>query len=282
MTSRTYRRLSLAVSVVALLALASCGSDGGEAASSSSTQAPSTSSTQARLGGRITVAAASDLRLAFADMATAFTAQTGTQVEFSFGSSGQLREQVVNGAPFDVYASADATYVDAVIDAGRGLAASKAGYGLGRLVLWAPAGKAIPASLDDLAETAYQRIAIANPEHAPYGRAAVEAMTSTGVYDSVRSRIVLGETIADTQRIVQSGNADVGIIALSLVITSGDHHTLIPDTAHQPIRQALVVTATGDQIERATAFATFVNSPAGREIMRRYGFALPGESLPGG
>jgi molybdate transport system substrate-binding protein len=229
----------------------------------------------------ITVAAASDLRPAFEALGAAFEADTGTNVTFSFGSSGQLREQIVNGAPFDVFASANVAFVDEVIDAGRGIAATKADYALGRIVLWAPADATLPAAIGELTDERYRRIAIANPEHAPYGLAAKQALQSAGVYATVEPRLVYGENISDTFRIVQSGNADVGIVALSLAIADGGEFTLVPAELHEPLEQALVVTSSGPQGEAATAFAEFLGSPAGREVMVRYGFVLPGESMPG-
>lgn len=249
----------------ALLMLAGCGSDdGGEAA------------------GTITVAAASDLRFAFEELGERFADETGTEVTFSFGSSGQLREQIVNGAPFDVFASADAAYVDAVVEAGRGRPETRADYALGRIVLWAPPGSPLPAEVADLADPRYRRIAVANPEHAPYGRAAVQALEAAGIADQVEDRLVYGENISDTLRIARSGNADIGIVALSLVIADGTEHVVVPASLHGPLRQALVVTAGDDEVEAASAFADFVNSSEGREVMVRYGFALPGgERLAG-
>lgn len=226
----------------------------------------------------ITVAAASDLRPAFEELGAAFEAQTGTKVTFSFGSSGQLREQILGGAPFDLFASANVEFVDDVIEAGRGVAATKADYALGRIVLWAPAGVALPRSIDNLTDQQYQRVVIANPEHAPYGLAAQQALESAGVYEQVQSRLVYGENISDSFRIAQSGNADVGIVALSLAIADGSDFTIIPAELHEPLEQALVVTSTGARGEAATTFAQMVGSPEGREVMARYGFVLPGDS----
>jgi molybdate transport system substrate-binding protein len=246
--------------VAAILVVAGCGS--------SSASDP----------GSITVAAASDLRFAFEELGARFTDDTGIEVTFSFGSSGQLREQIINGAPFDVFASANVAFVDAVIDAGRGRGDTKADYAVGRLVLVAPAGSDPPDSVAELSAPSYRRVAIANPEHAPYGLAAKEALESAGVLDDVRDRLVYGENISDTHRIVQSGNADVGLVALSLVIADGTPHVLIPDDLHEPLLQALVVTAGADRAEAATRFADHVRGAAGREIMVRYGFVLPGEA----
>jgi molybdate transport system substrate-binding protein len=229
----------------------------------------------------ITVAAASDLRPAFDELGTAFTEATGTKVIFSYGSSGQLREQILNGAPFDVFASANVEFVDAVIKAGKGDASTKADYALGRIVLWSPSGVSLPTRVENVSDPAYRRIAIANPAHAPYGVAAQQALQSAGVYDAVKDRLVLGENIADTFKLAKSGNADVAIVALSLAIADGAPYTLIPAELHQPLEQALVVTGTGAPGEVAKEFATFVASEQGRRVMVRYGFVLPGDALPG-
>jgi molybdate transport system substrate-binding protein len=227
-------------------------------------------------GPGITVAAASDLRFAFEEVAATFTDATGIPVTFSFGSSGLLREQVINGAPFDVYASANVAFVDDVIAAGRGDPATKADYAYGRIVLWA-GGEEPPRDLAELAAPRYRRVAVANPQHAPYGLAAMQALGSAGVLDAVEPRLVFGENISDTMRIVSSGNADVGIIALSLVIVDGSDHVLVPEDLHDPLRQALVVTASdAERREAAEEFVAHVASDAGRDLMARYGFVLPG------
>ena len=230
--------------------------------------------------GGITVAAASDLRPAFEELGRHFTEETGTPVTFSFGSSGLLREQIVNGAPFDVFASADEASVDAVIEAGVGDAETEAAYGRGRLALRVAAGGPQPATVADLAGAEYQRIAVANPDHAPYGRAALEALASAGAGDDVADRLVYGENVSDTLRLVESGNADVGIVALSLVLAEDGPVTLVPEELHEPLRQTLVVLGTGQDARPARDFATYVNEPAGRRVLLRHGFALPGEVLP--
>jgi molybdate transport system substrate-binding protein len=251
------------VVAVAVAVLAGCGNGGGSGS-------PPT---------EITVAAASDLRLAFEELGGRFTADTGTPVTFSFGSSGQLREQIINGAPFDLFASANVDFVDAVIQAGRGVAETRADYGVGRLALWSPPGVGLPSTVADLDGPAYRRIAVANPEHAPYGQAAVEALVAAGVAEATRDRLIYGENVSDTLRIAESGNADVAIVALSLVIAGDREYRVVPDALHAPLRQALVVTATGERGEAAARFARYVNGPSGREVMVRYGFALPGEDL---
>ncbi len=230
---------------------------------------------------RITVAAASDLRFAFDELGDAFTAETGIEVTFAYGSSGQLREQIINGAPFDLFASANVDFVDDVIEAGRGIEETKADYAVGRIVLWSPPGGLFPQSVADLADSQYRTIAIANPRHAPYGLAAEQALISAGVIEEVRSRLIFGENISDAMRIVESGNADVGIVALSLAIVGDAPYVIVDEDLHEPLRQALVVTSTGERGADAEGFATFLASPEGREVMVRYGFVLPGETVDG-
>ncbi len=226
----------------------------------------------------ISVAAASDLRPAFSELGKLFTNATGTSVTFSFGSSGQLREQIMNGAPFDLFASANSAYVDEVIAGGRGRSETKANYALGRIVLWSADDTKLPSNIQDLAAAPYRRIAIANPQHAPYGLAAKQALMKAGIYEQIDSRIVYGENISGTFQIAKSGNADAGIIALSLAIADGSAYTLIPSELHEPLQQTLVVTSGDARGNAAAAFATFINSEIGRKVMIRYGFILPGEN----
>lgn len=251
------------LAAIALLA-AGCG-DGREAAGKDAAR-------------ELTVAAAADLRPAFTELGRAYEARTGTEVTFSFGSSGQLAQQLVNGAPFGVFASASADFVDEVLDAGRGDPATKATYAFGRIVVWSPGRRY---DLTDLAGDDVRRVAIANPEHAPYGRAAREALQRAGILDAVEPKLVLGENVADTQRLARSGNADAAIVALSLAVAAPGEWTRIPERLHEPLEQALVVTAEGDRAAAARRFAAFVTSPDGRRVMRRYGFLLPGERPAG-
>jgi molybdate transport system substrate-binding protein len=235
-------------------------------------------------GGGILVAAASDLRPAFRELGERFTADTGTPVTFDFGSSGQLAQRIIEGQPVDVFASADVGFVEQVLAAGIGDASTQRTYASGRLVIWSSRERW--AGWDDLEQLAADRdvthLAIANPEHAPYGTAAEEALASIGALDAVRGRLVFGENVSDTQRLIETGNADVGIIALSLAVAADERGVgrwvLVDDTLHEPLQQDLVVTTTGeDRVDAARAFADLVSSDAGREVMRRYGFLLPGE-----
>jgi molybdate transport system substrate-binding protein len=226
------------------------------------------------IAGAITVAAASDLRPAFEELGAAFTAQTGIEITFSFGSSGLLREQIINGAPFDLFASANVAFINDVVAAGRGDADTISLYGRGRIVLWAPPGAVLPDRIEDLVDPRFRRIVIANPQHAPYGVAAAQALEAAGVAQKVQGRLVFGENISDAMRIVESGNAEVGIIALSLAIASGSEYRLLPDTLHDALDQALVVTSTGTRGAAARAFSEFIGSLSGRAVMNRYGFVV--------
>ena len=221
------------------------------------------------------VAAASDLQPAFTELGELYEQQTGRSVTFTFGSSGQLAQQLENGAPFEVFASASVAYVDQVLAAGRGDAVSKADYAMGRLALWSRTNATAAATVQQLAGPGFRRIAIANPEHAPYGLAAEQALQSAGIHDLVKDRLVYGENVSDTLRLASSGNADVALVALSLAQASGGRFTVVPASAHAPLRQALVVTAELDRIASARVFADLVTSPRGRAVLVRHGFSPP-------
>ena len=151
-------------------------------------------------------------------------------------------------------------------------------YGQGRIVLVVNRNSGVEAtSLDDLLNPAITRIAIANPEHAPYGAAAREALISAGVWDEIEDKVVLGENVSQTLQFVQTGDAPVGIVALSIADVPEVTGTLLPAELHEPINQALAVISSTTDEQGARAFIDFVNSPDGREIMKRYGFRLPGE-----
>ena len=229
------------------------------------------------------VAAASDLAFAFKDVGAAFEQATGTPVTFSFGSTGLLARQIAEGAPFDVFAAASVSFADDVVKQGACFADSKALYGRGRVALWARKGAPAPTTLGDLRDPKYVKIAIANPEHAPYGKAAKQALIKAGVWDDVKDRVVYGENIQQTLQFAQSGNADVALVALALALVTEGGYTAVDPALHEPLDQALVV-CKGEGRKAlhepsARRFAAFVNSDAGRVIMKRHGFLLPGESL---
>ena len=198
------------------------------------------------------------------------------------GSTGQFAKQLIEGAPFDVFAAANAAFADDTVKAGVCDGASKSLYGQGRIVLWAnkAMGFSAPADLSALTDKKYVKIAIANPEHAPYGKAAQEALIAAGVWDAIKSKIVYGENIQQTMKYAQSGNAEVAIVALSLAIATKDGDSKgIDSKLHNPINQTMVACGKNEAKKSvARAFIEYVGSPEGRTTMKRYGFALPGES----
>jgi len=228
----------------------------------------------------LTVSAAADLTPAFEELGVLFEEETGVSVDFNFGSTGQLAEQITAGAPVDVFAAANVSFVDDLDEQGLILSDTKALYARGRIVVWTRGDSPLSIdSLDDLTGADVTRIAIANPEHAPYGMAAREAMQSAGVWDAVQDKLVLGENIRDTLRYAETGDVDVAIVALSLSIQGDGQWTLIPEELHAPIDQALAAIKATQHEPEARAFTAFVNSEDGRQVMRSYGFVLPGEEL---
>lgn len=226
--------------------------------------------------GTVRVAAAADLARAFDEVGKAFTAKTGTKVVFTYGSSGLLAKQLGEGAPFDLFAAASKTYVQQVVDKGVCDGATRAPYALGRLVVWSK-GQPLTA-ITDLTDPRFGKIAIANPDHAPYGKAAKQALTKLGVWDQVQSRLVFAENVQVTMQWAQDGSADAAIVALSLAtVAQGGTSIPVDPGLHDPLEQELVVCGKGAGAAGAKAFAAFVASPAGRDIMRNYGFKLPGE-----
>ncbi len=226
----------------------------------------------------LTVSAASDLVQAFEEMGKLFDEETGVRVTFNFGSTGQLAQQIEQGAPVDLFAAANVSFVERLEQRGLILPDTKALYAQGRITLWMRSEN--PLRIDritDLTRPEVKSIAIANPEHAPYGIAAREAMQSVGVWEQVSPKLVFGENIRQTQQYAQSGNVDVAIVALSLSVGSSGRWTLIPAALHKPINQALAVIKGTRQEQAARRFAAFINGEQGRVVMRKYGFTLPGE-----
>ena len=224
----------------------------------------------------LTVAAASDLTPAFEELGRAFEASHQTKIVFSFGSTGLLTRQIENGAPMDLFAAANVSYIDVLEQKGLIIPDTKAIYARGRITLWTPAMSNIRLiGIEDLARPEIQRIAIANPDHAPYGLAAKQALESAGIWDRVRPKLVFGDNIRQTLQYAETGNVDVAIVALSVSVQSNGRWTLIPEELHEPIDQALAVIKTTENEQAARAFATFIASQQGRAIMQKYGFTLP-------
>jgi molybdate transport system substrate-binding protein len=226
----------------------------------------------------ITVAAASDLAPAFEELGRLFEQENNVNVTFSFGSTGTLARQIQNGLPADVFAAANLSFVDDLETQGLILSDSKAKYATGRITLWRRQDSPLKvSSLGELTSPEIRHIAIANPEHAPYGLAAREALQSLKLWDAVRAKLVIGENVRQALQYAETGNADVAITALSLSVQSRGLWTLIPDDLHKPLEQALAVIKTTRHEKEARRFAAFINSPQGRAVMKKYGFLLPGE-----
>jgi molybdate transport system substrate-binding protein len=230
---------------------------------------------------KITIAAAADLKFALDEIVALFgKAHPADRVETIYGSSGKFQTQIRQGAPFDLYFSADIAYPRKLREEGFA-AAEVQPYAVGRIVLWSSSRDASKMALADLAGSSIRKIAIANPKHAPYGKRAEEALKAAGVWEKVEARLVYGENVAQTAQFVQSGNVQVGIIALSLALSpelaKQGSYALIPDHLHQPLEQGFIVTKRAENNPLAQAFACFMAGQEARAIMGRYGFVLPGK-----
>jgi molybdate transport system substrate-binding protein len=229
----------------------------------------------------VRVAAASDLQFAMAELAGRYEKETGAKVELAFGSSGNFSAQIQNGAPFDLFFSADRSYPERLIEAGMADRKSLYIYAVGRLALWAPSEAGVKLAekgFSALADPRVQKIAIANPEHAPYGRASVAALQRAGVYEQVKSKLVFGENISQAAQFVQSGNAQIGMIALSLALSESmkrGERWVVPADYYPPLEQAAVLINGAGRKTEAAGFLEFVKSEAGRAILARYGFTTP-------
>ena len=237
--------------------------------------------------GEVSIAAASDLNFAFKEIVAEFEKRTGNTVKLSLGSSGNFFAQLSNGAPFDVFFSADIGYPKKLEQAGLAEPETLYMYAVGRIVLWVPKGSPIDVhalGIGALQHPSVKKIAIANPKHAPYGRAAVAAMEHFKVYGAVKDKLVLGENISQTAQFVQTGGADIGIIALSLAGAPAMKETgaywEVPIDAYPRLEQgAVILKATKDQ-KTARAFLDYVKSPEGAAVFKRYGFFLPEKAIP--
>jgi molybdate transport system substrate-binding protein len=226
----------------------------------------------------VRVAAASDLQFAMKDLATKYEKSTGRKVGVSYGSSGNFRTQIANGAPFDLFFSADVQYPNLLITAGLADAETLYIYAHGRLVLWAPAGSNLQLAqrgFEVLKDPRVSKVAIANPEHAPYGRAAVAALQKAGLYDAVKSKLVYGENISQAAQFAESGSAQVGVLALSLTFAESmknGERWEVPQDLYPPLEQAAVVIHASGNKAAATAFLDYVKSAEGKEVLAKYGF----------
>jgi molybdate transport system substrate-binding protein len=227
------------------------------------------------------VAAAADLQFAMNELAHQFEKSTGTTVAISYGSSGNFRTQIENGAPFDLFFSADSQYPQQLVTAGVADGQTLMVYALGHLVLWATADEKLNLAVrgfEALKDARVTKIAIANPEHAPYGRAAGDALRKAGIYEQVKSKLVYGENISQAAQFAQSGSAQVGIIALSLTFAEGmkgGERWEVPMELHLPLQQSAVMMKRSSNKNSARAFLQFVTSVQGQKILSKYGLTPP-------
>jgi len=233
----------------------------------------------------LTIAAASDLNFAFKELVSDFEKRTGTHVKLSLGSSGNLFSQIQNGAPFDLYLSADIRFPQRLAKTGHAVAGSLYQYAVGRIVVWVPRRSLLPVEklgMEVLLDPSIRKIAIANPKHAPYGRAAVAAMQHAKIYDRVKDKLVLGENISQAAQFVESGAADIGIIALSLAIATtmkeAGRYWEVPLNAYPSLEQGAILLKSGKNPEGARAFLVFLQGTEGQTIMHKYGFILPADT----
>ncbi len=230
---------------------------------------------------KATIAAAADLKFAMDEIITTFKqANAADQVDVVYGSSGKFHTQIQQEAPYDLFFSADIGFPRELAKAGFAASEVKP-YALGRIVLWSATMDASKLTLASLADPKITRVAIANPKHAPYGKRAAEALQAAGVWDKVEPKLVYGENIAHTAQFVQTGNAQVGIIALALALSpelaSKGGYWLIPDNLHAPLEQGFIVTKRAEGNALAKRFADYMGSKPARAVMTKYGFVLPGE-----
>ena len=251
----------LGAAAISLLVMLSCGTSKGSG------------------GAELTVSAAADLTPAFQELGKLFEQQNGTKIVFNFGSTGQLAQQIERGAPVDLFAAANVSYMEDLERQGLIIPDTQALYAQGRITILARKDATIAPleTITDLARPDVKRVAIANPEHAPYGLAAKEALTRASVWDAVSPKLVYGENISQTLQFAESGNVDAAIVALSLSTQSAGNWKLVPAEIHNPLNQVLGVIKGARNEPGARKFAAFINGPEGRVVMRKYGFVLPGE-----
>jgi len=235
-------------------------------------------------GQEITVAAAADLQFAMQDVAGRFQKETGTTVKLIYGSSGNFFQQAQNGAPFDMFFSANQDYPKQLEAAGLTEPGSYYRYAQGKIVIWVPQDSELnlDSGLRVLVDASVKKIAVANPEHAPYGQAAVAAMKKAGVYEQAKDKLVLGENISQAASFVVSGAADAGIVALSLALSPNmkgkGRYTEIPTSDYPAIEQACVILRTSKNKESAKQFLAFVRTQEVAEVLRQYGFKVQAAS----
>lgn len=224
----------------------------------------------------IVVAAAANLTDAFDEIGRRFTAKTGVRVVNSFGATANLARQVENGAPFDVFASADVSHVDELAAKGLLTDGTRAVFARGRLVLWLPPGKeARVGRLEDLAGDAVTKVAVAKPDVAPYGQAAVESLRAMNLWQKVEPKVVYAENVAEAKQYASSGNADAAFIPRALVKEGEGRAIDVDESLHAPIDQAIAVVRASKRQEAARRFVEFVTGEEGQSALKSFGYASP-------
>ncbi len=234
-----------------------------------------------KTGPELVVAAAADLSTALQQIGDAYQKKTGVKVKLSFGASGALTQQIQNGAPFDLFFSADMDYPRQLIASGAAEGKSLYQYALGKLVLWVPADSALDVEhkgMNILLDASVKKIAIANPQHAPYGRAAVAALQHAGVYDRIAARLVLGENVSQAAQFVESGNAQAGFLALAHAVAPGmtgrGKYWIVPTDAYLQLAQGVVVLSRSQHKKEAAEFLEYIKTKDSAELLQKYGFTM--------
>jgi molybdate transport system substrate-binding protein len=257
------KRPAFCTLVTVLLLATACGSGGGGSTSS----------------GELLVAAAPALQQAFDEIGPLFEEETGAKVTFSYASSGALAEQIEAGLPADLYVSADIDHVDSLREKGLLIDDTRQVYAIGRLTLASSTKAGMRVSdLEGLLRPEVEKVAIADPEVAPYGRAAEEALKSVGLWDQLKPKLVYGANVTAATEYVRSGNTEAGLLPLSLVIHEpAVTYVTVDESLHQPIQQALAVVKGTKNEELARRFVAFIRGPQGRAVLEKYGYVVPEE-----
>jgi molybdate transport system substrate-binding protein len=222
---------------------------------------------------QLIVAAASNLTDAFAEIGPRYTSETGIRLIFSFGATADLAKQIENGAPFDVFLAADTEHVDQLENKGLLAPGSRAVYARGRLVLWLPPGSNLQARrIEDIRSKEFERIAIAKPDVAPYGRAAVESLRALGIWGDIEGKVIYAQNVSQAKQYTATGNAEVAFIPLALVKTGEGSYIEVSDELHQPINQALGIVKESPKQAQARRFVDFLLSSGGRDLLSKKGY----------
>jgi molybdate transport system substrate-binding protein len=224
----------------------------------------------------LVIAAAANLTDAFTEMGSTFTSKTGVRVVFSFGATAELAKQIENGAPFDVFAAADTEHIDSLEHAGLLTPGTRAIYARGRLVLWLPAGSPLKLErIEDITANQFDRIAIAKPDVAPYGKAAVDSLKQLGIWTQIEPRAIYAQNVSQARQYAATGNAEVAFIPLALVKPGDGSYLEVEESLHQPINQGLAVIKSSAKQDEARQFVSFVLSPEGQQLLKSKGYSTP-------